>query len=116
MDDDFNTPQALAALFELSRSLLAIRAELGPAATGAGTATLRRLGGVLGLFEREPVAVPPALREEIERLVGARDAARRRREWAEADAVRAQLAALGVSVEDTPAGTTWKWRATPTGH
>jgi cysteinyl-tRNA synthetase len=113
MDDDFNTPQALAALFELTRTLLAIRAELGPAAIGSGAETLRRLGAVLGLFERDPASVPAELRREIERLLGARDAARRRREWAEADAVRAQLAALGVTVEDTPTGTTWKWRAKP---
>jgi cysteinyl-tRNA synthetase len=75
---------------------------------------LRRLGGVLGLFQDGEATGPPAeVRSEIERLVRIRDDARRRRQWAEADAVRAQLAALGVAVEDTPGGTKWRWRAKP---
>jgi cysteinyl-tRNA synthetase len=115
MDDDVNTPQALAALFELTRTLQGVRSEMGPGALGPGVAALRRLGGVLGLFQGGAAAGPPAeVRSEIERLVRARDDARRRREWAEADAVRAQLAALGVAVEDTPGGTKWRWRAKAT--
>jgi cysteinyl-tRNA synthetase len=113
MDDDFNTPQALAALFELARTLQAMRGELGGLAVASGVATLRRLGGVLGLFRQDAEGPPPELRAEIERLVRVRDDARRRRQWAEADAVRAQLVALGALVEDGPAGSTWRWRGTP---
>ncbi len=114
MDDDFNTPQALAALFDLARALQTIRGEAGVPATAAGVGVLRRLGAVLGLFVGDGSAeLPPGRREEIERLVRLRDEARRRREWAEADALRAQLAALGVVVEDTPAGTIWTWRWRP---
>jgi len=114
MDDDFNTPQALAALFELARTLQAIRATGGPGTVRPGVEALRRLGGVLGLFQGGAPAGPPAdVRREIERLVRIRDDARRRRQWAEADAVRAQLVALGVAIEDTPAGTQWRWRGKP---
>jgi cysteinyl-tRNA synthetase len=110
MDDDFNTPQALGVLFDLTRTLHTMRPELGSAAIEPGVAALRRLGGVLGLFRGGPAGLPPELRAEVERLLEVRADARRRREWAEADAARAQLAALGVTVEDTPAGTTWRWR------
>jgi cysteinyl-tRNA synthetase len=110
MDDDFNTPQALGVLFDLARTLQAQRPELGPAGIEPGVAALRRLGGVLGLFRGGPTGLPPELRADVERLLQARADARRRREWAEADAARAQLAALGVMVEDTPGGTTWRWR------
>jgi cysteinyl-tRNA synthetase len=113
MDDDFNTPQALAALFELQRTLQAMRGELGGLAVAPGVAALRRLGGVLGLFRQDGAGPPPELRVEIERLVRVRDDARRRRQWAEADAVRTQLVALGALVEDSPAGSTWRWRGTP---
>jgi cysteinyl-tRNA synthetase len=116
MDDDFNTSQALAALFELQRTLQAMRGELGGLAVAPGVAALRRLGGVLGLFRQAAAEPPPELRAEIERLVRVRDDARRRRQWAEADALRAQLAALGVLVEDGPASSTWRWRATPAGR
>ncbi|MBI2460670.1 MAG: cysteine--tRNA ligase [Candidatus Rokubacteria bacterium] len=114
MDDDVNTPQALGALFELVRVLHAYRAEAGPAdpAFQAGVAELGRLGGVLGLFGgtgrgAEP---PPELRERIEALVRARGEARARKAWAEADRLRGELARLGVIVEDTREGTTWRWR------
>jgi cysteinyl-tRNA synthetase len=112
MDDDFNTPQALAALFELQRTLQAMRGELGAPALASGVAALRSLGGVLGLFRRDVAGPPPELRAEIERLVRIRDEARRRREWAEADALRTRLLALGALVEDSPGGTTWRWRGT----
>ncbi len=113
MDDDFNTPQALAALFELQRTLQAMRGELGGLAVAPGVAALRRLGGVLGLFRQDAAGPSPELRAEIERLARVRDEARRRRQWAEADALRAQLLALGALVEDSPGGSTWRWRGTP---
>jgi cysteinyl-tRNA synthetase len=107
MDADLNTPQALAVLFDLAR-VLYDRAERAPrdpaarAALAAGVAELRALGGALGLFGQaaEP-AGPPA---EVARLVEAREAARRRRDWAQADALRADIHGQGWTVEDTAAG------------
>ncbi len=114
MDDDFNTPQALGVLFDFARTLQGMRTAGGARAAAPGVAELRRLGQVLGLFHGDRSAgPPPALRREIERLMGLRGEARRRRVWVEADTLRSQLAGLGVIVEDTPSGTTWKWRPKP---
>ncbi len=113
MDDDFNTPAALAALFDLGRELYRARERGdGAAALDRGRAVLAALGRALGLFGRaRATAGPdPALRERIERLVTERDAARKRREWRRSDELRAELATLGVTVEDAAAGTRWKWK------
>jgi cysteinyl-tRNA synthetase len=107
MDDDFNTPQALGVLFDLARALHEERDRAGGGAAGvaalaAGVAELRALGGVLGLFARRRAAVGPP--PEVERLVAERRAARERRDFRRSDELRAEIAALGWAVEDTPAG------------
>ena len=75
-------------------------------------ATLRTLGRALGLFQGAPApAGPPAEMEaRINALVGERDEARRAKNWQRSDELRAELAALGVTVEDTAAGARWKWK------
>ncbi len=117
MDDDFNTPEALAVLFELARDINRAReqqqAELASRLAGA----LRTLGGRLGLLQADPEAYlrgqhgaaqhGPA-DDEIDALVAQRDAARANRDWAEADRLRDQLTALGVMLEDGAAGTRWR--------
>jgi cysteinyl-tRNA synthetase len=130
MDDDFNTPQALAALFDLSRTLHGYRDErlrvtdpqrplASPGPFLAGVTILERLAGVLGLLEGAAAARTPgrpaAWTAAVEALVRERDEARRRRDFGRADAIRRELEARGVAVEDTPAGTTWKVRAVPGG-
>jgi cysteinyl-tRNA synthetase len=118
MDDDFNTPQALAALFDLGRAVLALRdgADGGdPSARAAflcGVAGVLSLARVLGILERPlaPAGPPAPLRERIESLVKERDAARQRRDWARSDALRAELQSLGAIVEDTAGGTRWRWK------
>ena len=107
MDDDFNTPQALAVLFELARALNddRERAHADPAARGAlaaGVAELRTLGGALGLFERRRKASGPP--PDVEQLVAERVAARARRDFRRSDELRAEIGARGWAVEDTPAG------------
>ncbi len=106
MDDDFNTPEAVAVLFDLAREIGKGRAELMPA--------LRALGGVLGLLQRDPVSflqsgpgetLPDA---EIRRRIEARLAARKRKDYAEADRIRAELDAAGIVLEDAAAETTWR--------
>jgi cysteinyl-tRNA synthetase len=112
MEDDFNTPGALAVLFELVREINRLRS--GEPARAAGlAATLRRLGGILGLFGRDPTeflrgdaAAPDTA--EIESLIAARLDARKARQWAEADRLRDQLKAMGVVLEDGAGGTTWR--------
>ena len=115
LDDDFNTPRALAALFEMASTLHAYReaADRGERPAGPfliGVSELVALGGVLGLFEKpRDAAPPPEVLARIEALVRARDQARAGRDFAAADRLRAELEALGATTEDTPQGTRWKW-------
>ena len=116
MDDDFNTPQALGALFDLARLLHTIRDQVVQGDAGAGgflmgVADLVVLARVLGLLEasgREPASLDPELRARIESLVSLRGEARRRRDFSEADRLREELHRMGVILEDTPEGTSWK--------
>jgi cysteinyl-tRNA synthetase len=113
MDDDFNTPEARAAMFGLARNLEHALERHGPSAPFVRAVhVLATMGLTLGLFERwQEVSGPPdELRRHIEGLVQERDAARKARDWARSDALRAELVALGVSVEDAPGGTRWTWK------
>ena len=112
MQDDFNTPEALAALFELARELNRAK-EAGQAEAAALAAELRQLGGLLGLLQQAPEAFlhgspGGADAGAIEALIARRNAARAARDFKTADAVRAELKAMGVVLEDGPAGTTWR--------
>ena len=107
MDDDFNTPQALAAIFDLGSALHEYRERVAgdtgrQRALAAGVAELVALGRALGLFASDaaPAEPPP----EVERLVAARAEARGRRDWRRADELREEIRRLGWIVEDTPAG------------
>ncbi len=112
MDDDLNTPEALAVLFELAKEINRLRDQDRERAARLA-ATLKKLGGVLGLLSQDPERF---LRggeaglsdEEIERLIEERDQARKRRDWATADRIRDQLKAQGIVLEDTPQGTSWR--------
>jgi cysteinyl-tRNA synthetase len=107
MSDDFNTARAVAALFDLSRLLNGALDEApeaaGPAVRG-GAARLRALGEVLGLFWL-PLDAETTVPEEIAAMVREREAARGARDWKRADALRAQLAAAGWTLEDRADGT-----------
>ena len=116
MDDDFNTPQALGVLFDLARLLYAARDQVASGAAGAGAflmgvGELVVLSQVLGLLEsaarRGPTA-DPQLKARIDSLVYLRQEARRRRDFAEADRLRDELERMGVILEDTRDGTSWR--------
>jgi cysteinyl-tRNA synthetase len=108
MDDDFDTPAALAFVFELVRKAN-IALDAGDTAIVAGLlATVRELCRSFGLeIEDGAVAAATGDDSEIDALVVARDDARARRDFAEADRIRVDLAARGVTVEDGAGGTTW---------
>ncbi|MEM2906216.1 MAG: cysteine--tRNA ligase [Candidatus Bathyarchaeia archaeon] len=115
MDEDFNTPKAIAALFELSRGvnrLLAERKQLGSNVLREAGETFRRLGSMLGILERErlePKAAEERLVGElVDLLMEARDEARRRSDWKLADRIRDKLSSLGIQVEDQPGGSVWR--------
>jgi cysteinyl-tRNA synthetase len=97
MDDDFNTPEALGALFDFSRALVA--GDLAMSDVVAGAARFRTLCAALGLLQH--AMGPP---EAVQRLVEERAAARARRDWKRSDALREEIHRLGWTVEDTPAG------------
>ncbi|MGV6474133.1 cysteine--tRNA ligase [Azotobacter vinelandii] len=113
MNDDFNTPEACAVLFELAREVNRLRdTDLQSAASLA--ARLKELGGLLGVLQLEPEAFLQAGAAdrvdaaEVEALIAARLAARAGKNWAESDRIRDQLAAMGVLLEDGKNGTTWR--------
>ena len=116
MDDDFNTPRALALIFDEARALN--RAFDGKKHHGLGkrVAAFRSICGTLGLsqegyFERKKARwlkkgiLTPA---EIEAVISQRNLARQQKNWAEADRIRDELQSKGIVIEDTPTGTVWK--------
>jgi cysteinyl-tRNA synthetase len=114
MDDDFNTPEALAVLFDLVREVNRIRAD-GPGAAAGPAAVLRRLGGILGILREDPELYLRGRADdggmsdaEIESLIQARIAARTAKDWAEADRLRKLLTEAGIGLEDGPTGTAWR--------
>ena len=114
MNDDFNTPEALAVLFDLAREINRHREQTSVEAMHL-RARLRQLGGVLGLLPSDPEAWLKAMPaeselnvERIEVLIEARTEARKRQDFAAADRIRTQLEAGGILLEDNPLGTLWR--------
>jgi cysteinyl-tRNA synthetase len=114
MDDDFNTPEALAVLQGLTREINTARAAGDTARAATLGAELRALGESLGLLEVPAeewfrLARAGSIDDaEVERRIAARTAARSRKEWAESDRIRDELAALGVILEDKGGATSWR--------
>ncbi|WAN11450.1 cysteine--tRNA ligase [Stutzerimonas balearica] len=113
MDDDFNSPEACAVLFDMVREVNRLR-ESDVQAAAALAARLKELAGVLGVLQLEPEAFLQAGAAgkvdagEVEALIAARLAARAEKNWAESDRIRDQLTAMGVVLEDGKGGTTWR--------
>jgi cysteinyl-tRNA synthetase len=108
MDDDFNTAQAIAVLFELAKEINR-GAERGMHITEAQH-TLLKLAGILGLTLREKTQPTPEAEVFIGLLASIRDDLRQNQQWQLADKIRRGLADLGVTLEDTPQGTRWKYK------
>jgi len=128
MDDDFNTADACAVLFDLA-------SQVNRSHSAQESGLLKALAGVLGLVDREPVVFLQSKRDanvsvegvaangeagvgaakgrsdaEIQQLIEARSGARKNKNFAESDRIRDQLLAAGIVLEDGPGGTTWRRR------
>jgi cysteinyl-tRNA synthetase len=119
MDDDFNSPRALAALHGLVGALNRVGAsaggtfapsEAGRQALAAVRDSLDGLAGILGLDLRPGAAAPGLERDLMELLIAVRQEARAQGHYALADMIRARLSDLGIALEDRPEGTTWRRR------
>jgi cysteinyl-tRNA synthetase len=114
LDDDLNTPNALAVLFPFVRETNAELDRLGtlrPADLAAARDALMRMDDVLGIIElaeRDAFSLESDFAVWVEGLVAEREDARKRRDFARADAIRAELTGKGIVVEDTSAGPRWK--------
>jgi len=126
MDDDFNTPEAVAVLFELA-------ADANRSKSAMTSGLLMALGGILGLLGQDPnaflqgrvvrlepleamgtgrtnVSIPSATlsRDEIDQMIAARAVAKKAKNYADADRIRKDLLDAGIVLEDTPQRTTWR--------
>jgi cysteinyl-tRNA synthetase len=116
MDDDFNTPEALAVMQGVARALNLAKAAGNASATANGAATLRALGAILGVLQQDPdsylkrSAGNKSLSDgEVEALLASRREARAVKDFAESDRIRDVLTAAGILLEDKPGGRT-EWR------
>jgi cysteinyl-tRNA synthetase len=120
MDDDFNTAGGLAAMHEIvgatnafidKHKVESTREPAALSAVSAGVMTIKKLGKILGLFTHAPVAASAddgLTGKLMELLIALRKEARETKNFALSDAIRTKLTAIGVTLEDTPAGTTWR--------
>ena len=113
MDNDFNTPIAFAVLFEMTRKINRLRNTNQVKKAGKLATELKYLGNVFGLLNYSPEQFLQGTKsasdiEKIEALIAVRNEARRNRDWKTADAIRDQLANLGIAIEDLSVGTLWR--------
>jgi cysteinyl-tRNA synthetase len=104
MDDDFNTPEAMAVLFDLAN-------ELNKTKSTEAAQLLKNLAGVLGLLQRNSEAFlqgEATQSLDIEGLIQARIIAKKTKDFAQADAIRKQLLEAGIVLEDSAQGTIWR--------
>ena len=114
MDDDFNTADAVAVIFELVRESNSIAAGPAPSKVfaSASLGMLTELADVLGIFyaSADKSGLDGEAEALVEALIEARQAARKEKNWAEADKIRERLSGMGIVLEDTPQGVRWQRR------
>ena len=115
MDDDFNTVEALAVLFEIANALNKAKAENDDESAALLAGQLRYLGSVLGLlqddadaFMKGGVTQGGLSDADIDDLIEQRATAKNEKNWAEADRIRDELQAQNIVLEDGAGGTTWR--------
>ena len=109
MDDDLNTADAIAAIFDVvyaSNTALSNENKNAKSVVEKTLDLIHELGNVLGLFQKSE---KKSLNAEIEELIEKRNKARAEKNWAEADAIRDQLKAMNIILKDTPMGVKWSY-------
>ena len=116
MDDDFNTPDALAVMQGVARNLNLAKAAGNVAGASNGAATLRALGAILGVLQQDPdtylkrsAGIKSLADAEVDALLASRREARAAKNFTESDRIRDVLSAAGILLEDKPGGRT-EWR------
>jgi len=113
MDDDFNTPLAMRAVFDLvSVSNKAIDSGIRGKKLAKVVETLEEFDKVLGILS-EPVEFNDEVQGAIDELIAERDEARKNKDWKRSDSIRAGLGGLGITVEDSKDGTRSNWKLQP---
>ncbi len=115
LEDDLNTPQAISCFFEVSSAIERAVTAGDTVAIAANKARLIEAGALLGFLQADPDAwfegdASDDLKAKVEDLLTKRVEARAAKDWTAADAIRAELDALGVVVMDGPAGATWRMK------
>ena len=115
MDDDFNTPEAFAQLFGLVSTINKFKAEGNLHRAGEFASLLITLGNQLGILTSEPtaflqggVATDGLSEADIQAKIEARLAAKKAKDFTQADSIRNELKSAGIEILDTPQGTTWR--------
>jgi len=110
LDDDLNTPEALAVLFEMAREINKLKETDISQAANLGN-ELRRLGSIVGLLQNNAETFLQSGTnndEDIEQLIALRNVARQNKDWKESDRIRAELKKKGIVLEDSAGKTTWR--------
>lgn len=108
MDDDLNTADAIAAIFDIvyaANTALSNEQKNAVSVVEKALGAILELGGVLGLFQKQEQDIDA----EIEALIEERNAARKEKNWARADEIRDQLKAMHIELKDTPMGVKWSY-------
>jgi cysteinyl-tRNA synthetase len=111
MDDDFNTPEALAVLFDMARAINRSRDDHDMPTAQKLAHELKAMGTIIGILQADPEQFLQGDGEDavrIEQLIAARDEARANKDWGKSDQLREELTGMGVIIEDSEHGTTWK--------
>ena len=109
MDDDLNTADAIAAIFEIvyaSNTYLSNEEKNSQEIVDKALFTITELGSILGLFNKKPEKL---LNAEIEAMIEERNQARKDKNWAKADEIRDKLKAMNIVLKDTPMGVKWSY-------
>lgn len=113
MNDDFNSPIALSVLFDMARDINKLREENNIVEAEKSASQLKKLGKIFGILQIDPDLflqgdVSHDFASQVEKLIADRNAARKNKNYAEADRIRQELQKLNVVIEDAATGTTWR--------